>query len=57
VSKTDAYKNVFELFKEKYAFLLTEAVKQMIFDLNYVDKFNLGVKVECLENIMDIIDG
>jgi hypothetical protein len=48
VSKTDVYKNVLELFNAKYAFLLTEAVKQMIFDLTYVDKFNLGVKVECL---------
>ena len=57
VSKTDVYKNVLELFNAKYAFLLTEAVKQMIFDLTYVDKFNLGVKVECLQNIMDIIDG
>jgi hypothetical protein len=29
----------------------------MIVDLLYVEKFNLGVKVEGLENIMDIIDG
>ena len=29
----------------------------MIVDLSYVPKFDLGVKVEGLDNIMDIIDG
>jgi hypothetical protein len=43
VSDTLEYKNVLNLFKEKFAFLLKEAVKQMIVDLLDVEKFKLGV--------------
>jgi hypothetical protein len=50
------YKNVLCLFKENFAFLLREAVKQMIVDLRDVEKFKLGVEVPDM-NIMDIIDG
>jgi hypothetical protein len=45
-----------QLFKDKYAFLVREAVKQMIVDLLDVDHFKLGVKAEDF-HIMDIIDG
>jgi hypothetical protein len=44
------------LFKDKYAFLLKEAVKQMIVDLRDVEKFKLGVEVPGMK-IMDIIAG
>lgn len=55
VSETQEYKDVLQLFKDKYAFLLREAVKQMIVDLLDVEKFKLGVKVEGMFT-MDIVD-
>jgi hypothetical protein len=56
VLDTAEYKNVLDLFKDKFAFLLKEAVKQMIVDLRDVENFKLGVEVPDM-NIMDIIDG
>lgn len=56
VSQTEEYKNVQQLFKDKYEFLLKEAVKQMIVDLLDVEKFKLDVEVEGMHT-MDIIDG
>jgi hypothetical protein len=56
VLDTAEYKNVLDLFKDKFAFLLKEAVKQMIVDLRDVANFKLGVEVPDM-NIMDIIDG
>ena len=55
MSETQEYKDVLQLFKDKYAFLLREAVKQMIVDLLDVEKFKLGVKVEGMFT-MDIVD-
>jgi hypothetical protein len=53
--KSDQYKQAVALFKGEYLFLLDEAVKQMILDVQKVKKIKLGE--ECDGKVMDKIDG
>ena len=42
VEATEEYKQACQMYKPEYQFLLKEAVKQMIIDVNEIEKYQVG---------------